>query len=346
MITNGADQLFHVCSSPECRVAETGKCIEGYALGDCPHYGNTHEVETPVTKSESPPPPEDILENHSLRLAHGETLKISEANQVLCATCTRVIAIVAPSEAGKTTLIAALYDLFQDYPLRSGAFRFASSRTLRAFEQACHYARARSQRIEPHTERTTLGSEVAFYHLGLQDCESNRSIDFLLADRAGEYYRSASDDPQTTFNFVEVARADTITLLADGSRLLDAGDRHNVRVELELILQGLMDGNVLGLGQNLAIVLTKLDEIERSDRKDRVIADFDRLAENIQRRFESLFNVIKTFHIAASPKFEVFERGYGLNELLKFWTLSRQFLISDQSITAIPKRAIDRIQAL
>ena len=32
-----ADEI--TCSNLECRVAETGKCVEGLELSACPHYG-------------------------------------------------------------------------------------------------------------------------------------------------------------------------------------------------------------------------------------------------------------------------------------------------------------------
>src|ERR1043165_3541349 len=32
-----------ICATRECRVAETGKCIEGLDLGTCPHFGRAAE---------------------------------------------------------------------------------------------------------------------------------------------------------------------------------------------------------------------------------------------------------------------------------------------------------------
>ena len=58
-----------VCSNPVCRVAETGKCVEGMELGKCPHYGRSPQA----TMEE----PEDSVEG--IRLAPGSTLNIAEA---------------------------------------------------------------------------------------------------------------------------------------------------------------------------------------------------------------------------------------------------------------------------
>ena len=33
------------CSNPECRVAETGKCVEGKATSECAQYGKPRELQ-------------------------------------------------------------------------------------------------------------------------------------------------------------------------------------------------------------------------------------------------------------------------------------------------------------
>jgi hypothetical protein len=265
---------------------------------------------------------------------------------MLRAVETRVLAIIGPTLSGKTSLIASLYESFQKPGVR--VFQFARSRTLIAFEQACHDARAASRRPEPeteHTPHTPLPSGVSFYHLGLRNGTTSRILNLLLADRTGEDYRSATDDPSVSSDFVEVKRADSLTLLVDGKLLLDRGARHNVRTEIELILQGLVDGEVISKTQRMSLVLTKLDLITRApvEERQRTEHDFDALVEKVQRLFGGFFAEIRPLKVAASPKTNALPHGYGVPELLQFWTSPLVVISSADAPMPKPTRAMGRL---
>ena len=89
--------------------------------------------------------------------------------------------------------------------------------------------------------RTPRG-EVRFYHLEIGKRATTENISLLLGDRAGEEYRELADDPSRAVSLAELARADSLTVLVDGERLLDAGARHNLHSEIILMLQGLRAG--------------------------------------------------------------------------------------------------------
>src|SRR5512136_747101 len=180
------------CSNPDCRVAETGKCVEGLEVGKCPHFGKSPDAEA-----------EGQVEiDRGLTLRPAERLSAADARVLLREADSRVIAIVGPTGAGKTSLIASLYDLFQDGPVSE--LMCGRSATLHAFEQACHDARAASLRDTPHSERTPRG-DVAFYHLDVVGPGMERRLTLLIGDRAGEEYRSVADDPQAARSLHEVA---------------------------------------------------------------------------------------------------------------------------------------------
>ncbi|WNG50499.1 hypothetical protein F0U60_44985 [Archangium minus] len=312
------------CVNPECRVAETGKCVEGYALNQCPHFGRVAPESKEIRSDNNVSAAESTEQvDQGITLPSGERLSTVEASSILRAGEARVIAIIGPTEAGKTTLIASIYDLFQNGPVDE--LHFARSRTLSAFEQACHHARAASMRTTPHTERTLLSAGIGFYHLGIQNRENSTSVDMLLADRAGEEYRSAADTPSAANEFVEIHRADTITTLVDGRRLLDTGERHNIRSEIELILQAFIDSSVVTPGQRVALVLTKLDEVKSSSAKERAERDFSTLVQSVRRLFGETFSEIEEFRVAASPVTDLLPRGYGIPALLRFWIAATPF---------------------
>ncbi len=125
----------HSCSNAECKVRIDGVCVEGRSIQDCPYYAAASEVGEPVVDGGLVSVEEDDLEaiEEAVRLVSIDAaahLREFEAS---------VIAIVGPSAAGKTSLIAGLYELFLRGPV--GAFEFAGSKTLHAFEEVCHGAR-------------------------------------------------------------------------------------------------------------------------------------------------------------------------------------------------------------
>ena len=302
------------CGNSECRVTQTGKCVEGLTLDKCPHIlRNTTAQESAVTENIEPaaqPAP-------NIQLAKAERLDLPDASAILRCAPSRLVAIVGPTSSGKTSLIASLCNLFQKGPVED--LRFACSRTFFAFEQACHHARATSRRNSPQTEHTHRGSGVGFYHLGLVHNASFMQL--LLSDRPGEDYREVADDPTNASSFVEIRRADSILVMVNGELLLDLTARHNVRQDTLMILQGLKDGDVLSGSQRLAVVLTKLDVIQSAppSEQDRAQRDFDGIVNLVKARFGTTFQEILPFKIAASPATEILPYAFGSNELLQFW---------------------------
>jgi hypothetical protein len=131
-----------------------------------------------------------------------------------------------------------------------------------------------------------------------------------------------ADDPSVASEFVEVRRAEVITALVNGERLLDLSARHNVRHEMVMILQGLLNGEVLSKNQRLALVLTKFDAIHSASSadRDRTERDFEALVTHIQTIFPDVFQEVRSFKIAASPASTALPHGFGVAELLQFWT--------------------------
>lgn len=296
------------CANPACNVAETGRCVEGLALDACPHYGKEAPQDIEGSSASEPP-------RTSVALRSASAFGSAETSATLRRTDARLIVIVGPSDSGKTSLIAGVYDLFQEGPIQS--LNFAGSDTLHAFEHACHDARAASRRDVPHMSRTPRG-EVRFFHLEVHDADRDKLATLLLADRAGEEYREVADDVGVVSDLVELYRADVVTFLVDGGRLLGPS-RHNVRSEVVMMLQGLLEGRAFGPRCRIALVLTKLDAVMVSSSAEKVRSDFSLLAADVRRIYGADLGVIATFEIAASPKVGALARGTGVPELLQYW---------------------------
>lgn len=304
-----------ICSNLACKVSEGQPCVEGYTpIDTCPYFGKEPDARS-MEKNEGGEKVE--LEQGILHLAEGEALSADQSFNVLNLLSTRVIGLVGPNAAGKTSLIAGIYDLFQEGPIGSTAF--AGSATLFGFEQLCHHARAASRRDVPYQPRTHYGSDVTFFHLDVKRSDLSPVESLLIADRAGEDYVAVTHDISQAVRLFELRRADVITILVNGDGLIDDEERHETRVLLPSIIHGLLESSILFGGRRLAIVLTKQDAILQSPHPDRVKADFETMVESVRERYGAGFSNIEPFVIAASPQSQNVKRGEGLQKLLEFW---------------------------
>lgn len=295
------------CSNKDCRIAEDGKCVEGLARDVCPNFGH----EPAAVESDG-----EVDEPETWSLSAAERLSKKGAAAILRRDTGRVVAIIGPHDAGKTSLIAGLYDLFQDGPIND--FQFSGSQTLHAFEISCHDARDASGRTVPHINRTPLG-DAEFFHLGIDHMPNGIRVALLIGDRAGEDYLSAANNVQAVCEFFEVKRADTLTFLVDACRLLDPVSRHQARNEVLRTAQAMVDGGATSAKQRVAVVLTKVDEIRGSADEVRVMSDFYNVVAQLRTNFASKFSAIEPFETAALPKKTAAARGTGLSELLNYW---------------------------
>lgn len=298
-----------ICSNPDCRVAVDKKCVEGLAFDNCQFFGRPPADLQPADGGGA-----DIAVG--IDLDPGAPLHALQASGVLRASPSRVIGIIGAYDCGKTSLLAGLYDLFQEGPI--GGMTFAGSSTLHGFERICHDSRVASKRGVPHSPRTSRG-EVAFYHLDVRRDGEADIVSLLLADRSGEEYEEVADAMANGHSMVELQRADTVTVLVDGRRLCDPKTRHDVINSVAPIVQGLQESGAFERRPQLAMVLTKNDAVVESAKADVATADFDRLADTIERKFSGRFCAVRKFVTTASPTGMAVKRGDGLRELLLYW---------------------------
>lgn len=326
------------CDNPDCRVAQDGRCIEGQDLAACTHYGKALViVERPTSTTITQPPP-------GVRLPGAEALTRDEAQTLLRDQPCNVIALVGPFDSGKTSLIAGAYDLFQYGPV--GGYTFAGSSTLRSFELACHDTRRASKRKAPKMERTPTG-DATYFHLDLvaSGCRDKRAA--LLANRSGEDYMDAQSDPALANGYVELHRADVLTILADGERLLDLGLRHQVRNDICLTLRAFQETGATRPWQRLAVVLTKLDAVFKDEANtERALQFYEGIVQDVRDQFVEHFIEIQSFRVAASPQYAKATRGTGMADLLGYWMSPPACLqpVKVPSVIPIPARSFGRLR--
>ncbi|KHA77241.1 hypothetical protein NC77_20340 [Janthinobacterium lividum] len=180
----------------------------------------------------------------------------------------------------------------------------------------------------------------------LKNGYANQGITLLLADRSGEEYREVADDISNSSDLLEVKRADAVTFLVDGDRLLDAALRHNVWNDITMIIQGLVEGGALSNSQRVALVLTKFDSIEESEHGERAKEDFAELYAHLLRTMEGKIGRLELFEVAASPKLGVYRRGHGIDKLMKFWLEDSDVAEKLTPLVQVQQRAFARIKPI
>jgi energy-coupling factor transporter ATP-binding protein EcfA2 len=325
------------CTNEACDVNATGKCVEGIELAACSHLVKSGAAWEQIAGRDDDNNADRSLT--TIALASGECLSVTEAGATLRARESKIFAIIGPTDSGKTSLIGSLYEMFQkqDAP----EYSFAGSRTLIAFEQACHPARAVAKLIEPSTPTTPHSTNpygVNFYHLALRTA-SGKFVDLLMADRTGEDYRSATDDLTVCTEFVEIQRADTLTFLLNGELLLDDGNRHNVVAGAEMLIQSFIDAQIVDPRQRILFVLTKVDVVHAASQA-RTERDFAEVVQHIQKLHGANFSEIAAIQTAASPKKSNLPHGFGVSDVLRYWMTPAPAPDEIEDLVVTPRRAM------
>ena len=324
-------------------VAQTEKCVEGYVLAECPHYGrpSVEDIEVVDDMVGEEPVPEEVS-LPAIPLSLGEALDRAGASNLQRRRPSRVVGVIGPQFAGKTSLMASVYEILQEGGV--AGYTFAGSSTLIGFEMICHDARAASRRPEPHTERTTVGADATFFHLDLGRGGPPAITSLFIGDRSGEDYLAANDELSNAAGFFELHRADVVTLLVNGEQLADEQLRHEIRASTPQMIDALVEAGSITARQRVAVVLTKKDAIVASANTERVNSDFEDMIAGIKRHHGDRVAEVAPFVVAASPRIaNAVRRGEGVDALLEYWMQPTPSESLPPAHTVEMARMIDRI---
>lgn len=318
------------CRQPNCPVAEDGTCLEGLAPDQCPHFlgwgdeGSGAEREEmdalvegdaidPTSQDYSPTDPEPV------ELFSGEELDLYAARAVMGTTLARVVVVAGESDAGKTTLIASLFQAFQEGPF--AGYLFAGSLTQPAFERRLFLARTASGRGSPTTERTSPTEEDHLLHLLIRDPQlSAPPQQLLLSDISGETFRQLRHSEEEVLRHPVLRRADHFVLLLDAARLADPTRRHEVKANGAMLLRSCLDAGVLGRHTYVEIVFSRWDLAE-GRLAENATGDFiDGVERALRAQFVGRVGRMTFHRVASRPESgsQLPER-YHMNELFHDW---------------------------
>lgn len=307
------------CSQAGCTVNIDGICRE--AIDDprsCPHSAIR---ELPNAEADGNALDQDdalIAEQQSnwVTLSGGYELTAAEADSITAQHDTRVIAFAGEPDAGKTTLIATIFEQFSK-KVYSG-HRFAGSETLLAFERACFLSRISSGAGRPDTDRTKY-MRPRFYHLELVRESGDPTVrqHLLLADISGEAYRRASDTDEDAKKLQFLKRANTFILIVDGERLTSRTERQDTVQRGLLILRALLHSEVLSPSSAVTVVVTKFDLLQAEDRNTQQFLSYCK--NEFTRLFKESFLFFEVREIAARPHNSSLPFGFAVEELVCSW---------------------------
>jgi hypothetical protein len=328
-----------VCNQTGCLLSSTGECLEGFDDPHrCPHAKPRIGLPNVSTEEAAEDGDEVVAEAMAdwLQLPGGYELTISEAGEITARSETQVVMFAGEPDAGKTTLIATIYELLSSDVIEG--FRFAGSETILAFERACFPSRIASGNVKPDTFRTRH-PRPRFYHLSLRsDISSGPHKHLLLGDVSGETFRRASDDLAEAKKLHILRRVDAFVLILDGDKIRNRKERQDAVERATLILHSLVDADVLLQQTLIQVVISKFDCFDLNDKN---MTDFLRhLRSEFETKFATLFDRVVIYEIAARPEAEGFDFGHGVREVMRPWLQESIFEWQTKYPTAPPRDEI------
>jgi hypothetical protein len=279
------------------------------------------------------------------RFTRGDALTPSEAAQLAATSRATVVVFAGDTGAGKTTIMASLYERLGRGPVAGRLF--AGSRTLPGLELRCWGGRVNSGLLEPrmpHTAREAL----PWLHVRLRAADLSAPFqDLLLGDFFGERFRDLIAGTRTFEDFPFLRRADHVCLTLDGQRLAEPVPR-NAEIQLARdLLDVLLEGE-LASPAVLSVVVTKLDMVMRAGQEAQ--ATVDKVTSEIVERVRSVFpdTEIPVIPVAARSTISELPLGHGLEELVELFARQPALQISHpprMDELGTPATAFDRYRA-
>lgn len=312
------------CKQAGCGGPASGTCIEKLSFDECPYVISGEADPEQIGHTQQP-----IGETSNL-ISTGNTASLDAAacDALLREQAAIIVAVIAGPYAGKTTLLATLYELLRKAKL--DGFSFAGSETIRGFEERCFLSRVNSGRDKADTQHTPARAGLNFTHLRVKT--PDRMAELLLADRSGEYFQRVQNTPNLIAEFEEFYRADVIILVMDGQLLTT--DPHRQISESRKLLLALSGAGLLPL-KPLKIVITKNDLVSAGQNAEiiRLVGTF---VDECRRRVLSIN--VSVHYTAARPLKGETKFGEGILNLIRDILIpppSRDFIMKHPNPTNV-----------
>jgi hypothetical protein len=310
-------ELF--CNEPTCNFNLDAMCIRGTDPGStCPlvsRAGVTDsngpgglDLERPSTASKSMFLDSSDAERRTFY--SGEALSLSEATEVLRDKASSVVVLAGGVHAGKTTLIAEIYQMFLKGPV--GDLSFAGSKTLMGFERRSFLARVACDADIPDTERT-YQSDRTFLHLMLRNGPLKLE-QVLMADIAGEVFERLSISASEASSLNHIARADHVAILIPCDKLVNFEQRHKARDDAIQVMRRFLETKLISSSISVQVIFSKIDFVRQQPDTHKHEEFIDSCQQMILEQFSSQVRKLRFFRVDARA-----DDSSNLVELLRTW---------------------------
>lgn len=243
------------CSHPDC-IAPEESCVKGLEFEDCPNYGKSSIVVKKQFKET----------DGTLLSWSGIPLGLEDLDLIAGRNRPRVIGVLGPHNAGKTTLLGTVYSHLW-HGKRLGGAQFAGSHSFAGWENIAVHLRwnedSSPPQFPPHTELSE--SRVpGLLHLALRD-SSDILHDWLFTDAPGEWFKrwSLDENAPEAQSVRWIAANGTIFVLVIDCEILSGPERGKARIAYQNLINRLSS---VQSNRPVAVVWSKIDELSGEER--------------------------------------------------------------------------------
>lgn len=313
------------CKQADCKVSETGVCLEGI-LETCSHkfFGDSVEVQN-ASENTAETQAVDLLKDNGQPSYSGDAMLIEECGAITSSSLTRLIILAGNASSGKTTMLATLFQMFQERSNFAG-YKFAGSRSLIGLEKRCFKSRLTSEREKADTDRTIFLEYDEFIHLKVKK-GSDPSVNLLFTDVSGEKFKTISKSVAESKKFELAKRADHFVLFMDAFLLSDDTTKHLTKTKSLNILRSLIEAQVLSPETYIEVIFSRWDLLLKRDPVECHKEFVELVKAEILEKFGATHKRISFYEVANRPDSGLgIEAGFGINQVLPIWVEKSPFI--------------------
>ena len=313
---------FKGCNAPEV------SCTNGEVdLADCPHWQATEESIDADTEADV-----SVSVSGEFRFPWtGNAMGASDLGYLAGAATTRLVMLAGPADAGKTSLLAAIY-LLMARGISAEDVRFAGSLTLEGWENIASNLRWSSPQGPSFPAHTSSGAgrHPGLLHLSLR--MPTKTCEFLAADAPGEWFTewAINKHAQQAEGVRWLADCSDVLLVIADSQALVGAQRGQARKGLIDLLRRV---GAERLGRPVALVWTKCDVVVSTE-----------MTTAIQEAANRALLDFVEFHVSMHPAEDAAKQhhGQGIIELLR-WILTTSSRVYEFPPDEVPEGALLRL---
>lgn len=253
-------------------------------------------------------------------LPQGKELNEDAALELAKSRPVQWIVLAGPSDAGKTTLLTSLFELFQWRKVEG--YTFAGSNTLPGFEERCFLSRRASGNPVPHTSRTHYdGPDPQYLHLRIRSAEGLRQFrDLLFTDVSGELFEHARDSTTECREMIFIKRANHFLLFLDSAKAIQLDKRWAMFEDGKALLRSCVDSEMIGAECVVNVVWSRFDYFIAKGTEEHHRLFRIEVEEQLRETFGQQIPKLIFSEIAARPlEAPTLCIGHGVPALLRQW---------------------------